>query len=141
MFVIFRLLLFFICSPHPSPRPLLTPSLPTRCSSDLRRRLPLRAGFRLRAGLRPRRRKGNTAFPLTGAGDGQEAFGIAEEGREARADLADDPGAEGGGIVLLARRAGDAVAAGAEHDRDAVEEADLILDVNAQLLQIGRAHV
>src|SRR3546814_8373687 len=53
---------------------------------------------------------------------------------EARADFADDAGAKGGGIVLLARRAGNAVAASAQNDRDAVEEADLILHIDAELL-------
>src|SRR3546814_20324176 len=70
----------------------------------------------------------------------QEAFGIAEEGREARADLADDAGAKGGGIVLLARRAGNAVAASAQNDRDAVEEADLILHIDRKSTRLNSSH-
>src|SRR3546814_12616154 len=37
-------------------------------------------------------------------------------------------------MYRLALRAGDAVAASAEHDRDAVVEADLVLDMDAELL-------
>src|SRR3546814_19932929 len=36
--------------------------------------------------------------------------------------------------TLFRSRAGDAVAASAEHDRDAVVEADLVLDIDAELL-------
>src|SRR5690606_31629890 len=72
----------------------------------VRGRLPLHARLILRAGLWPVGRDRSAVDILNRTCDRQEAFGIAEEGREARADLSDDAGAAGGGIVLLARRAG-----------------------------------
>src|SRR3546814_19799751 len=99
-------------------------------SSDL----PLHARFVLRAGLRPIGVAEAAVAIVDPAGDRQEAFGIAEEGREARADLPDDAGAEGGGIVLLARRAGDAGAGSAEHDRDAGVEAEAGLEDSESVL-------
>ncbi len=97
-------------------------------------RLPFDADLILRAGHRAIRRDGSAAGGLDVTRHRQEAFGIAEEGRETRADFADDARAERGCVVLLTRRAGDTVAPRAQHERDAVVEADLVLDVDAQLL-------
>src|SRR5689334_1188267 len=64
-------------------------------------RLPLHSGLVLCARLRCKWRALDAAGTAQPARDRQEALGVAEEGGEPRADFADDPGAEGRGIVLL----------------------------------------
>src|SRR3546814_16327309 len=100
----------------------------------VRGRLPLHARLILHAGLWPVGRDRSAVDILNRACDRQEAFGIAEKGREARADLADDAGAKGGGIVIVARRAGNVVAAIVPHDSEADGAEDLLLNI-----KIGRA--
>ncbi|MDQ1228680.1 hypothetical protein QE379_000106 [Sphingomonas sp. SORGH_AS 879] len=100
--------------------------------------LPLHAAFELLAGLRA---EGDAGAGL--AGDRLEAFGVAEKGRQARAHVTDNAGAEGrGGVGGSADRAARRVEAGgahmvapcAEHHRDAVPQPDLVLEIEAELL-------
>src|SRR3546814_851287 len=102
------------------------------CSSDLQRvsfRLPFDPRLELSSGLRLK----GVAVTIS-ASDWQETFRIAEERREAGADFPDDARTEGGGVVLFPRRGGHPVAASAQHQRDPVVKADLVLNIDAQLL-------
>ncbi|CCW19308.1 hypothetical protein EBBID32_36740 [Sphingobium indicum BiD32] len=96
--------------------------------------LPLHPRFKLGAGLGVVRIADDPAGTGERACDRHEAFGIAEEGRQACTDFPDDTSAEGGGIILLTGGAGHPIAAGTQHYRNTVEEADLVLKIDAKLL-------